>query len=49
MLLTMTNRVLAAFLPGDDRRSSVAPREQAGLWRESPPARRLDRILCLKG
>ena len=46
--LAEANRVLAGFLPGYNRRFSVAPREQAAVWRKSPPAHQLDRILCLK-
>lgn len=46
--LAYANRVLAGFLPGYNRRFRVAPREQAAVWRRSPPARQLDRILCLK-
>jgi transposase len=46
--LAEANRVLAGFLPGYNRRFRVAPREQAAVWRKSPPAHQLDRILCLK-
>lgn len=46
--LEEANRVLDGFLPGYNRRFGVAPREQAVVWRKSPPARQLDRILCLK-
>jgi transposase len=46
--LAEANRVLDAFLPGYNRRFSVAPREQAAVWRKSPSAHQLDRILCLK-
>lgn len=46
--LEEANRVLAGFLPGYNRRFSVAPREQAAVWRKSPSARHLDRMLCLK-
>ncbi len=46
--LADANRVLDAFLPAYNRRFSVAPREQAAVWRKSPPAPQLDRILCLK-
>ena len=46
--LAEANRVLAGFLPGYNRRFSVAPREQTAVWRRSPPAHQLDRILCLK-
>jgi transposase len=46
--LAEANRVLAGFLPGYNRRFSVAPREQTAVWRKAPPARHLDRILCLK-
>lgn len=42
------NRVLAGFLPGYNRRFRVAPREQTAVWRESPSAHQLDRLLCLK-
>jgi transposase len=46
--LAEANRVLAGFLSGYNRRFSVAPREQAAVWRKSPSAHQLDRILCLK-
>lgn len=46
--LEEANRVLARFLPGYNRRFSVTPREQTAVWRKSPPAHQLDRILCLK-
>jgi transposase len=46
--LREANRVLAGFLPGYNRRFTVPPREQAAVWRKSPPAHQLDRILCLK-
>ncbi len=46
--LAEANRVLASFLPGYNRRFRVAPREQTAVWRKSPPAHQLDRILCLK-
>jgi transposase len=46
--LAEANRVLDAFLPGYNRRFSVAPREQVGVWRKAPSAQQLDRILCLK-
>jgi transposase len=46
--LAEANRVLAAFLTGYNRRFSVTPREQAAVWRKAPPARQLDRTLCLK-
>ncbi len=46
--LAEANRVLDGFLPGYNRRFSVAPREQTAVWRKPPPARQLDRILCLK-
>jgi hypothetical protein len=46
--LAEANRVLDAFLPGYNQRFSVAPREQAAVWRKSPPAHQLDRMLCLK-
>jgi transposase len=46
--LAEANRVLDAFLPGYNRRFLVAPREQAAVWRKSPSAHQLDRILCLK-
>jgi hypothetical protein len=46
--LAEANRVLAGFLPGYNRSFSVAPREQAAVWRKSPPAHQLDRMLCLK-
>jgi hypothetical protein len=46
--LEEANRVLGAFLPGYNQRFSVAPREQAAVWRKSPSAHHLDRILCLK-
>jgi len=46
--LEEANRVLDGFLPDYNRRFSVAPREQAAVWRKSPLARPLDRILCLK-
>jgi transposase len=42
------NRVLDAFLPAYNRRFRVPPREQAAVWRKSPAAHQLDRILCLK-
>jgi hypothetical protein len=42
------NALLARYLPGHNRRFGVAPREQAGVWRQAPDARQLDRILCLK-
>jgi hypothetical protein len=42
------NRVLAGFLPGYNRSFTVPPREQAAVWRKSPPAQQLDRTLCLK-
>ena len=46
--LEEANRVLDGFLPGYNRRFRVAPREQVAVWRKSPPAHQLDRILCLK-
>lgn len=46
--LTQANRLLSRYLPAHNRRFAVAPREQAAVWRQSPDARRLDRILCLK-
>ena len=46
--LADASRVLARFLPGYNRRFGVAPREEAAVWRRSPPARQLDRVLCLK-
>jgi transposase len=46
--LPEANRLLAGFLPGYNRRFTVPPREQAAVWRKSPPAYQLDRILCLK-
>jgi hypothetical protein len=46
--LEEANRVLAGFLPVYNRRFSVAPREQAAVWRRPPSARHLDRMLCLK-
>lgn len=46
--LEEANRVLEGFLPDYNRRFGVAPREQAAVWRKSPPAHQLDRILCLK-
>jgi transposase len=46
--LEEANRVLDAFLPGYNRRFRVAPREQVGVWRKSPSAQQLDRLLCLK-
>jgi transposase len=46
--LAEANRVLAGFLPGYNRRFRVAPREKAAVWRKSPPAHQLDRLLCLK-
>jgi transposase len=46
--LEEANRVLAGFLPGYNRRFGVTPREQTAMWRKSPPAQQLDRILCLK-
>lgn len=46
--LEAANRVLAGFLPGYNQSFQVAPREQTAVWRKSPPARELDRILCLK-
>lgn len=42
------NRVLAGFLPGYNRHFRVAPREQTAVWRKSPAAPQLDRLLCLK-
>jgi transposase len=47
--LAEANRVLKGFLPGYNRRFSVAPREQATVWRKAPSAHQLDRVLCLKG
>ena len=47
--LAEANRVLGSFLPDYNRRFSVAARQQAAVWRESPSAQQLDRILCLKG
>ena len=46
--LEEANRVLGAFLPDYNRRFSVAPREEEAVWRKPPPARQLDRMLCLK-
>jgi transposase len=46
--LAEANRVLDAFLADYNRRFRVAPREQTAVWRKSPPAHQLDRILCLK-
>jgi hypothetical protein len=46
--LAEANRVLARFLPDYNRRFRVAPREQTAVWRKAPPARQLDRLLCLK-
>ena len=46
--LVDANRALAGFLTGYNRRFTVPPREQAAVWRKSPPAQQLDRILCLK-
>ena len=46
--LVGANRVLKGFLPGYNRRFTVPPREQAAVWRKSPPAQQLDRLLCLK-
>jgi transposase len=46
--LAEANRMLDAFLPGYNQRFLVAPREQAAVWRRSPSAHQLDRILCLK-
>jgi len=46
--LAEANRVLAGFLSDYNRRFRVAPREQAAVWRKSPSAHQLDRILCLK-
>jgi transposase len=46
--LADANQVLKGFLPGYNRRFTVPPREQAAVWRKSPPAHQLDRILCLK-
>lgn len=42
------NRVLAGFLPDYNRRFRVAPRERTAVWRKSPAAHQLDRLLCLK-
>jgi transposase len=46
--LAEANRLLDRYLPEHNRRFGVPPREQAAVWRSAPPARRLDRILCLK-
>jgi hypothetical protein len=46
--LAEADRVLDGFLPDYNRRFSVAPREQVAVWRTSPSARQLDRMLCLK-
>jgi transposase len=46
--LAEANRALDAFLADYNRRFRVAPREQAAVWRKSPPAHQLDRMLCLK-
>jgi transposase len=46
--LEEANRVLTGFLPGYNRSFRVPPREQAAVWRKSPAAHQLDRILCLK-
>ena len=42
------NVVLQAFLQEYNRRFTVAPRQSTPVFREAPPSRRLDRILCLK-
>lgn len=42
------NLLLERYLPEHNRRFGVAPREQGGVWRQAPPARQLDRVLCLK-
>jgi transposase len=46
--LAGANGFLDRYLPEHNRRFGVAPREQAGVWRQAPEARHLDRILCLK-
>lgn len=46
--LADANQVLADFLPGYNRSFTVPPRQQAAVWRKSPPAHQLDRVLCLK-
>lgn len=46
--LAGANALLERYLPGHNRRFTVPPREQVAVWRQSPEARRLDRILCLK-
>jgi transposase len=46
--LEEANRVLARFLSDYNRRFKVSAREQVAVWRRSPLARQLDRILCLK-
>lgn len=46
--LADANRLLEGFLPGYNRRFIVPPREQAAVWRKSPPASQFDHVLCLK-
>lgn len=46
--LGQANALLDRYLPGHNRRFTVPPREQSGVWRQAPAARRLDRVLCLK-
>jgi len=46
--LAGANALLDRYLPTHNRRFAVAPREQTAVWRKSPDARTLDRILCLK-
>lgn len=47
--LGQANALLDRYLPGHNRRFTVPPREQSGVWRAAPDARTLDRLLCLKG
>lgn len=42
------NALLDRYLPAHNRRFTVPPREQVAVWRQSPDARTLDRLLCLK-
>jgi transposase len=46
--LGQANALLDRYLPAHNRRFTVPPREQVAVWRQSPAARTLDRILCLK-
>ncbi len=46
--LAGANALLDRYLPGHNRRFGVVAREQAGVWRQAPEARHLDRVLCLK-